>query len=113
MKYKRILIGLMIMSMTFLLTSCMSKPTVKWGYINKEGDMIIPIQFDAAAPFREGLAAVRMGDSKNGKWGYINSKGEFEIEPKFDGTHFFSEGLAAIRVGDEATGKWGFIDKEG
>jgi hypothetical protein len=30
----------------------------KWGYINKEGNMVIKPQFDSAVPFSEGLAVV-------------------------------------------------------
>ena len=37
--------------------------------------MIIPAQYDAhdiiAKGFREGLAAVRIGDYRTGKWGFI------------------------------------------
>ncbi|MCK7461244.1 MAG: WG repeat-containing protein [Sphingobacterium sp.] len=44
----------------------------KWGLINKKGEFIVNPQFDEINDFREGLAAVRIGDYKNGnfKWGF-------------------------------------------
>jgi hypothetical protein len=49
--------------------------TGKWGYIDKQGRMVINPQFDCGffcSDFSEGLAAVRIGDDKTGKWGYIS-----------------------------------------
>ena len=44
----------------------------KWGYIDKKGKIVIPIQYDDAWPFSDnGLARVKV----NGKWGYIDKKG--------------------------------------
>jgi hypothetical protein len=63
--------------------------------------------------FREGLAAVRLGDDKTGKWGFIDKAGKEVIPCKYDITSGFSDGLAAVRLGDGKTGKWGFIDKAG
>ena len=39
----------------------------KWGYIDKTGKEVIPIEFDYVSDFSEGLAAVE----KNGKYRYI------------------------------------------
>ena len=48
----------------------------KYGYIDKQGNEVIPLKYDYANNFLEGLALVRL----NGKYGYIdkqgNSKGE-------------------------------------
>ena len=49
--------------------------TGKWGYIDKQGKMVVNPQFDCdwvCSGFSEGLAAVRVGDDKTGKWGYIS-----------------------------------------
>ena len=77
----------------------------KWGYINKEGKMVITPQFDAALDFLEGMAMVLVGD----KVGYINKEGEMVINPQFDSALSFSEGMASVLVGD----KMGYINKEG
>ena len=39
----------------------------KWGYIDSKGEIAIPIQFQQAGSFSNGLAAVQVKD----KWGYI------------------------------------------
>ena len=39
----------------------------KWGFINKEGNEVIPCLFDDAGDFSEGFARVKLGD----KWGFI------------------------------------------
>ena len=62
------------------------------GYIDREGKVVIPPQFDDAYPFSEGLANVQIG----GKWGYINKQGEMVIEPKFDEPSSFKNGLALV-----------------
>lgn len=41
----------------------------KWGYIDTRGNIIIPLQFEEADQFSEGMAAVKVA----GKWGYIRS----------------------------------------
>ena len=46
--------------------------TGKWGFIDKRGKFAINPRFDAAFVVSEGLAAVRVGDSKTGQWGYIS-----------------------------------------
>lgn len=77
----------------------------KWGYINPEGKIVVPHQFNVAGPFSEGMASVKKGD----KWGYINSQGKFVVEPKFDDALPFSGGLAAVQMEDNS----GYIDQTG
>ncbi len=79
----------------------------KYGYIDKNGDVVIPVQFDQALGFSEGLAAVE----KDGKWGFID-KNEDVVIPMQDELYFarsFSEGLVVA----EKDGKYGYIDKSG
>lgn len=95
-------------------------PAKKWGFIDKEGNLVIPVKFDDVARdeyggrtlyhkafrnFSEGLCAVRFGK----KWGFIDKQGNFVIEPKYDTAGCFSEGLACVRQG----AKYGYIDKTG
>lgn len=86
------------------------------GYIDKDGQLIIPFQFDAIVAgeggesldvndFSEGLAAI----SKNDKYGFIDTKGKVLIEPKYDWASSFSNGLAIV----SAEGLYGAIDKQG
>ena len=77
----------------------------KWGYINRQGQVIINPQFDAAQVFSEGLAAVQSA----GKWGYINTAGEFVVNPQFEGAANFCDGLALV----ETNGQIRFINSDG
>lgn len=42
-----------------------------WGYVNGDGQMVIPAQYDVAHIFSEGVAAV----ARDGKWQWIDGKG--------------------------------------
>ncbi len=93
-----------------------------WGFIDKQGQMIIRPQFDDVGPFKEGLAAFRVGGGKNGwdakgnpigRMGYIDKEGKVVIHPKFHRTYEFSEGLAVFHEKKSAGGKYGYVDRNG
>ena len=65
----------------------------------------IPLQFEFAKDFSEGVAAVKVG----GKFGYNDKAGKIVINPQFDDAGEFSGGLAWVLV----AGKQGYIDKDG
>lgn len=77
----------------------------KWGFYNKDKKIVIPIKYDYAKPFSEGLAPVKL----NGKWGFIDKEGKEVIPLKYDCAWCFRKGLAYV----ELNGKYGYIDKEG
>lgn len=80
----------------------------KWGYINKQGELIIEYQFDEAFPFYEGIATV----VKNGKHGCINKQGKTIIPflyDDLDGFNFFNNDVAWVK----RNGKYGCINKQG
>ncbi len=111
-----------------------------WGFVDRDGNAVIPHVFLEARPFSEGLAAVRketgwgfvdpegemivpcaydeVGDFKGGLAsvttggfvGFVDTNGVTAIEPRFMEIGPFSEGLAAARQSD---GRYGFIDLEG
>lgn len=94
-----------------LLPACIDN---MWGYINWDGEEVIPFQFQLADNFEEnGLAGVVL----NGQGGYINQNGEMElvIDGIFsnDGERmpmsFAKNGLACV-IRD---GKYGYIDATG
>lgn len=76
------------------------------GFINKNGEYIIPMDTLVGYPFFEGMAPV---SNKQFKFGYIDSTGKMVIEPQYDEGKRFSEGLASVNI----NGKIGFIDKNG
>jgi hypothetical protein len=74
----------------------------------------------STALFRDGLAAVRIGDDNAGKWGFIDTQGRIAVNPQFESVFSvsdkttrigsrlegeFNQGLAAVK----AAGKWGYI----
>lgn len=85
-----------------------------WGHINQKGEFVIQPQWDYAADFYDGLAAVK---TTEGKWGFINTSGYYQIQPQFACVVYFNEGMAAATMSGYGKncqgGKWGFIDKMG
>lgn len=91
----------------------------RYGYSNRQGQLVIPAQFDMASAFFEGLAAVCVGPCKykvvkkcrytqsssvelwEGKWGFIDESGKYVVNPQYDAVHVFIEGLAAVCLGEE------------
>ena len=78
---------------------------MRYGYINKQGKVVIPAEFTWAVEFYEGRAAVR---DKEGKWFLIDKTGN-PVSKKYNFVTSVSEGLAAVREDK----KWGFIDTTG
>lgn len=90
----------------------------KRGYIDRSGDLIIPIRFVNARRFRDGLAAVWLVLGKTGKAGFIDDNGEFVIDPTFKDVVDFAEGLAPasrewLDLDREEVPLYGYIDKNG
>jgi hypothetical protein len=93
----------------------------KWGYIDKNGSVIVPIRYDIGHMFSEGLASVET----DGKWGYIDREGHFSIPLGFDSAMPFCGGVATVetfqRIGETNKGcraelykgKHGVIDHGG
>ena len=63
-----------------------------WGFINTEGEVMIPYRFEDALSFGQHLAAVKVGDF----WGYISLYGKVVIEPEFLQAKSFSNGNAPV-----------------
>ncbi|MBO4819278.1 MAG: WG repeat-containing protein [Firmicutes bacterium] len=88
-----------------------------WGYLDQDGNTVVPFQYQKALPFSEGLAAVFDGRY----WGFIDETGEYKIESVFDDVTAmkssnidvsgnkgaFCEGRAAVKK----DGYWIIIDQ--
>jgi hypothetical protein len=83
---------------------------LKCGYLDVHGNQFVAASFSAAGSFVDGLAAVRIGDTKSGKYGYLGPDGHFHIPPKFTFADEFSEGLARASVEEN---RLGYIDTAG
>jgi len=77
----------------------------KYGYMNQNGEVVIPLTYDFADTFSEGLAYVRKG----GKNVYINSKEEVVLDLDYDYLYTFFDGLAKVQKNE----KFGYINKKG
>lgn len=91
----------------------------KWGFINLQGQISIPPEYDivgesspldrdedwSSSSFSEGLVGVKL----NGKWGFINQNGKLVIPYQYDKVQQFSGGVANVEVGN----LWGVINPEG
>jgi WG containing repeat len=81
-----------------------------WGYIDKTGRVVIPLQYQQAQPFSEGLAAVRKDD----KFGFIDRTGRVVIDFQFGWVQPFQDGRSVVstgHVGGRTT--WAIIDPDG
>lgn len=88
------------------------------GFINKLGEVVIPLKYDEASYFSDNIAPVKM----NGKWGAIDRSGTEIILPKYDAITYekdkvdngiqyegFSEGMLSVKL----NGKWGYVNQYG
>ena len=78
--------------------------TGKCGYIDKTGQLVIPLEYDTVYPFSDGMAVVRKGD----KWGAIDQNNNVVIPLQYDGSFGGTDGYMTVQV----NGKYGLVDKE-
>lgn len=111
-----------------------AKKDNKWGFIDINGQLVIPAQFDSARDFSEGLAGVCIGPCEfvknnpkeefsmdrtfQGKYGFIDASGKMVINPRFSVAGNFHRGLAyASTAGYKLSGnkalQYGYINKQG
>jgi WG containing repeat len=76
----------------------------QWGYIDRTGRVVIPLQFKYAGNFEDGIAKVLLGD----KYFFIDKTGT-RVTSEFDGVFEFHEDLAAVMVGKSV----GYIRRDG
>lgn len=76
----------------------------KWGFINKYGKKIIPVNYDKIRSIDENLIVAKKGD----KWGFINLENETVIPFIYDDAYGFSSGIAFVKKGEY----YGCIDKK-
>ena len=66
----------------------------KWGFINVDGELVIPCKFEDARAFAYTLAPVK----QSGMWGYVDTAGEIVIEPQFEDAYAFNKnGTAPVK----------------
>ncbi|WP_375447030.1 WG repeat-containing protein [uncultured Fibrella sp.] len=76
----------------------------KYGFVNRNGQEVIPCVWEAALLFAKDLFAVK----QNGKWGCINQQGQ-EVTPfLYQSIGTFSEGLIEVK----RNGRWGYLNEK-
>ncbi len=87
------------------------------GYINEKGKIVIPLKFEWANDFNEGLAVVKVWDNTSifhWRFGYIDMSGHFVIPPIYDYAEEFRNGRAKVKWYDGFGYCHGaFIDENG
>lgn len=89
----------------------------KWGFINKDGRLIIPMKYDNVNAFKDGFSIVNIGGNfesdavEFGKWGVIDKKGVEVIPLIYDNIEgkISKQGI----LWAERDGKIGYIDING
>ncbi|WP_082026508.1 WG repeat-containing protein [Flammeovirga sp. OC4] len=59
------------------------KKNGKFGAINQQGKVVIPISYDGISLCEKGWFRVKMGSGISGKWGVINTSGKIVLECKY------------------------------
>ena len=77
----------------------------KFGFINAEGKVVIPLEYDHVSDFKEGLAHAKKGSKK----GYIDTQGKTVIPFEYHFANDFENGMAKVNKNEE----WFYIDKTG
>jgi hypothetical protein len=80
---------------------------IKWGYVNREGKIVINPKFDNAEDFSEDMTGVKIGN----KWGFIDKTGNMLINPQFDNVGRFHLMIAAVWI--DGKKERNYIDKTG
>lgn len=75
------------------------KANGKWGYVNKNFKIIIPIEYEDASKY---VTADLLSVKKEGKWGCVDKINKIVIPFKYDSDLYFDRetGLAHVNIGD-------------
>ena len=77
----------------------------KWGFVNAQGQEIVPCIYEKIENFKNDVARVK----RNNKWGLVNSQGQEIIPCKYDGIRFYDIGIAITKQKD----KYGLVNSAG
>ena len=88
----------------------------KYGFVDAGNNEIIPLIYDDAGYFNNGLAAVKI-NGEFGKWGAIDKSGKvvipFLYAHMFGMFEFNERGIAKVKVESNIPDRYGFIDRTG
>jgi len=94
-----------------------TQPVLIYGYIDKTGALAIPMDFNLANHFADGLALVGVyEDISKGDamlYGFIDTRGNAAVPVIYADAREFSEGLAAVGIKTAAGIKYGYVNRRG
>lgn len=93
----------------------MVKLNGKYGHVNRQGKIVVPIIYDNATAFESGKAAVQIGGLW-GQWGFVDKTGQLIIKPQFDYVKGFYGDTGVVcryRNGTIRVDKCTLIDEKG
>lgn len=79
----------------------------KYGYMDRQGNLIINYKYDRAYDFFDDLALVYVTRNKTDYYGFIDEEGNEVIPLKYEFAENFSEGLCLVRLNR----KFGYLNK--
>lgn len=83
------------------------KRDLMYGFVDEEGQEVIPTKFLDARPFSGGRAAVKLFGTK---WGYIDKKGDVAVPIQYEEVdNYFHNGRALVKL----NGHLFYIDVDG
>ncbi len=77
----------------------------KWGYVNRQGDVAIPYEYEIATTFILGKALVKA----EGKWGIIDQQGVLTTPFIYDDVISDADWIVPVKIAN----KWGYITRNG
>lgn len=81
----------------------------RWGFLDRSGQVRVPLDYDAVMPFREDLAVV----IRDGRYGVVDAAGRTVIPLAPYRCYGFSEGVMAVSDTTQIGGRWGYVDTRG
>ncbi|MDP4170803.1 MAG: WG repeat-containing protein, partial [Bacillota bacterium] len=79
-----------------------------YGYLNRWGKEVIPLEFESGNDFIEGKAIVKF---KKGEFGLINLTGKMLYSYTYSNVDHFGDGMLSFQK--ESNGKYGYMDEQG
>ncbi|MGC8729415.1 MAG: FlgO family outer membrane protein [Elusimicrobiales bacterium] len=70
----------------------------KYGFIDKNNNLIVTPKYEDAYWFENGVAKVKL----NGKWGVVDKKGKEIIKPIYDEVGYFKNNLVDVKFGNKS-----------
>ncbi|MCX4281952.1 WG repeat-containing protein [Alistipes muris] len=86
---------------------------MRFGYADTLGKDVIPVQFDYASDFSQGLALVGIGKRDVRKFGFIDLSGQAAIPIEYDNAELTKEGLLKVMRKEGIAEQWGYLSRDG